>query len=204
MEKEFDDFLKYGMAQTTIAKKQLLEVDVLLLLLSAITIVVSDFSIIVSVVSILILTLCSVLTYSKLEVNGKKIFLVYGMWSVSLCGIFALLGISIVMIVTEKKYFFLLCGILLIVYLIILVLYTGIIVYLIRKSAYKVAKKTNGRISIILFGVFGISIAKISSKSINYQNILQIASICCFLFSFLALLGFFNLIKYYYLKKHKE
>ena len=200
MEEEFDDFLKHGMAQT-IDKKQLLEVDILLLLLSVITIVVSDFSIIVSAVSILILTLCSVLTYSKQEVNGKKIFLVYGLWSVSLCGIFALLGISIVMIITEKKYFFLFYGMLLIVYIMIFILYTGIIMYLIKKGAYKAAKKTNGRISITLFGVFGILTARILTNNISYQNILQMASICCFLFSFLALLGVFNLIKYYCLKK---
>jgi len=201
MKEEFKDFLKYGIEQT-IGKKQLLEVNFLLLLFTLVTMIIGRFSIMISAISVMTLISCCILTYSKQEVTGKKVFWIYGIWSVSLSIEFALLGTCIILLIIDKKYYLQYGIILFLMYLVAFILYTAIIICLIRREAYKKLQQTNKRIPFILIGIFGISIAKIFAKNTGYKSILQIASICCYTFSVLALLGVFNLFKYYYLTKY--
>ena len=62
----------------------------------------------------------------------------------------------------------------------------------------------NGKLSVTIVAVGGISIAKTFSNSAGYERSMQIASICFFTLSFMTVIGIFGFFKYYYLRKVDE
>ena len=102
-------------------------------------------------------------------------------------------------IMPEASFIFI--SILLALYVIVTVTYMYIIKSLIKKGAYKETGKTNGKLSFIIAGAGGISVAKTFANSVGYERSMQIASICFFIVSFLSVMGIFGFFKYYYLKK---
>ena len=200
MNKEFEDFLKYGITET-ISKKQLIEGKFLLLFFSLLTVVISQFSIIICTISALNFILGCVLTYSKQEVTGKKIFWIQGVESVNFTLAFALIGTCATMYVIEEKYHIIFMIFLLIAYLMVIALYVGMIVRLIKKGAYGKTHKVKGSAFFMIFAAGGMAVARIFKDKMSNTDALQLIGICSYFISFVFLIGIFGFVKYYYLKK---
>ena len=198
--KEFEEFLKYGITGS-VSKKAIVEGNILRLFFTLVAMAVSQFSNIVCVIATLNLILVGILTYSRQEVTGKEIFWIHGIEATAFTVIFALIGTSSAMYVIDEKYYLALGSIIVVVYLIVIALYAGMIMYFIKKGAYSKAQKTNSRVFFMFFGVGGIAFARVFTKGMSNDTAWQCLSICSYFISLLSTIGIFNLIKYYYLKK---
>lgn len=199
MEENIKDFFYYGISQE-IPKKQIINMDILSIMLLIVGCVIENHFLIINIV-MLFITVCNIiLTFNKKTVKEEKVFWVYGIWSTFLSIFFAMLGTKIVFSVLKREYYgrFALCVIL--AYMLIVAMYIGIIIYLIKGNSYQKLKKTNATFAILFSGAGGILIAKVLFSGAKYENILQISSILCYLLSVLAILGSFNLIKFFAIK----
>lgn len=130
---------------------------------------------------------------------GRRIFLIYGIWSLGfsiVCGVFG----SVLMLSTiESRYHLEYIVVLLGLYLIMLLIFILIIIYLIKRNAYVSVpmKKMATRWVLLLFGICGISVAKILSSGLGEEKMVQIGAI-----SFVLILGYFNFVKYILLKNY--
>ena len=196
------NFLLYGTTQR-IARKQILEVDGLFCFFAFLSIFLGYVNLVWCIVNLCLPIFVSALTWSATTIEGIKVLWILGVWGAGLCVLLGLLGTALSMMVLEKNRLYFLCGIL-VMYIVIFLIYVGIIISLIKINAYKKLKKVNKRIALIFIGVCGISIARVASKKISYEEMVQIGSVCCYLASFLSMMGVINLIKYYVLKRNPE
>lgn len=204
MNEEFVEFLKYGLSGI-VKKKDIWAIDCIMMFFSLFLALADGYiSLKWGIPSTIIVVTCIILTYTKEDVKGSKIFLVYGAWGSCFTLIFGLFGVRVLLPVLDKKKHFIFISILIIAYIMVTVMYISIIKHLIKKGAYKETRKTNGKMLCTIAGVGGISLAKTFVNSAGYERTIQIASICAFLMSFLSLLGVFNFYKYFYLKKLGE
>lgn len=199
MEENIKGFLYYGISQE-IPRKQIFDVDILTVLFAVAGCVIESQSVVINCIIIFISVCNIVLTFHKTEVKGEKIFWVYGIWSVYFTVFFLVLGTKIAFSVMPEAdhMIFAICVVL--GYILVASGYVGILLCLIKRNAYKKLKKTNGRSLIGFSALGGVIIAKILFTGMSYKNILQIAVTCCFLLAALALLGCFNLIKFWGVK----
>lgn len=201
MDEKFVEFLRYGLSQT-IKKKDIFIINCIMMFFSLFLTLADGYpSLKWGIVSITPVAACIILTYTKEDVKGSKIFFIYGVSGTCFTLIFGLVGIRFMFSVLDKKSHLIFISILLALYVIVTVTYMYIIKSLIKKGAYKETGKTNGKLSFIIAGAGGISVAKTFADSVGYERTIQIISICAFLASFLSLLGIFNFFKYYYLRK---
>lgn len=125
--------------------------------------------------------------------------MIYGIWSLGfsiVCGVFG----SVLMLSTfESRYHLEYIVVLLGLYLIMLLIFILIIIYLIKRNAYVSVpmKKMATRWVLLLFGICGISVAKILSSGLGEEKMVQIGVI-----SFVLILGYFNFVKYILLKNY--
>lgn len=199
MEENIKDFLCYGISQE-IPKKQIISMDILSIMLLTGGCVIESRFLVINIIMVFI-TVCNIiLTFNRATVKGEKIFWLYGIWSTFLSIFFAMLGTKIAFSVLKREYFGIYAICIVVVYMFIAAMYIGIIIYLIKGNSYRILKKTNARFAFLFSGVSGILMAKILLSGMNYKNILQMASILCYLLSMLAMLGSFNLIKFFGIK----
>ena len=199
MEENIKNFLTYGISQE-ISKKQIISVDILMIVLGAIGCIIESQFIVINLFLLLAAIAVIIITFHRTTVKGKNIFKVYGMWSVYLSIFFGIFGTKIALSVLDEEAYVVYILITIIVYLIVIATYISVIIYLIKTNAYKKLKKINGTLGIFFSGIGGIAIAKIFLSGMTYKNILEITSICCYLVSMLAIIGIFNLIKYWGVK----
>ena len=199
MKENVKDFLYYGITQE-IPKKQIIDMDILSIMLLTVGCVIESHFLIINIVMLTVTACNIILTFNRRTVKGEKIFRIYGIWSIFLSIYFAMMGTKIAFSVLEQEHYekFAICIVL--SYLLIAVMYVGIIIYLIKRNSYQKLKKTNLRLVFLYLGAAGILLAKILFSGMNYKNILQMASIVCYFLSMLAMLGCFNLIKFFGIK----
>lgn len=204
MNEEFVEFLKYGQSQT-IKRKDIFKVNFIMMVLALfLTFADGYISLKWGIPSTIIVVMCIILTYTKEDVKGGKIFFINGVLGTCFTLIFGLLGISVLLPVLDQKKHFIFISILIAAYVMATVTYISIIKHLIKKGAYKETRKANVHMLSTIAGVGGISIARTFVDSVSYERATQIASICFFLISFLSIFGVFYFYKYYYLKKLGE
>lgn len=205
MDKEIKDFLNYGVETAVITRKGIIEQDALILFFSLINMLLSGFSIPMCVINILVFLGCSILTFSRQSVTGEKYFFIVGIWSVSFGIVLGIAGTLLVLLTIEKQYHFRFGIIIFVIYLLVITLFAGMILRLIKRGAYSQVKKTTGGVGFTLFGAAGISVARLLSKGMGNEVAIQCGGICFYLVSFLMVsFGFLGLVKYYFLKKLRE
>lgn len=204
MDEKFVEFLRYGLSQP-VKKKDIFIMNFLMMFFSLIITIADGYiSLKWGIPSTIIVVMSVILTYTKEDVKGSKIFFIYGVLGVGLTLIFCLTGIRFMFFALDKKDHFTFISILFALYVMVIGIYVYIIRSLIKKGAYKETGKTNGKLSVTIVAVGGISIAKTFSNSAGYERSMQIASICFFTLSFMTVIGIFGFFKYYYLRKLDE
>lgn len=98
-----------------------------------------------------------------------------------------------------KKYL----AILAIIYVLLIAAYIFLIITLIKRDIYNPpsSKKLAGGWCITSFVLLGMGAAKALSSKVEYTAMIRIASLCFYFCSLLCILGVFNLVKYFAVKK---
>lgn len=200
---KLEKFLLYGI-ENKIKRKEIYEMDAVLLFLSIFMFILSEDFKKVQIIYAIFIGVFIVVTFSVKDVIGRRIFLIYGTWSLSFSIVFGVLGSVLMLSTIESRYHLEYIVVLLGLYLIMLLIFILIIIYLIKRNAYASVpmKKMATRWVFLLFGICGISVAKILSSNLGEEKMVQIGAICFYLISFILILGYFNFVKYILLKKY--
>lgn len=109
MNEEFVEFLKYGQSQT-IKRKDIFAVDFIMMVLTLfLTFADGHISLKWGIPSTIIVVMCIILTYTKEDVKGGKIFFINGVLGTCFTLIFGLLGMRVLFPILDKKKHFLWC-----------------------------------------------------------------------------------------------
>lgn len=207
MEKdEFREFIIRGI-EGSMSKKDCIENTILLLFFSLPSIILGRNNIILIILALLPTIICIVDTAKTMEkgvIKGKFYILYLGILSTSFSLVCAMGGIWTLTFLVEEKYRWFAIMLVVAGYILAFVLYGCLTIYLIKKKAYSRMKHTNVTISATLFGVLGISTAKIFMGKVKAVSPLEVLCICSFFLSFLFLLGMGNLYKFWYIQNHEE
>lgn len=200
MKDNVKDFLLYGIEQE-IPRKQIFSMDFVVLICSLMSIILNDKNFAWNVVCSLPVVICIIFTFPKKE-EKARVFLIYGIWSVSLTMCFGLLATRIAMMCISSDRYLLFIFVIILIYILVGGLYTGLILHLQKKGAYSTAKKANIRFSFAFTGIAGILCSRAFLSKLDYNTLLYMGSVCFYLTSFLSMIGWFNLIKYFLIKKY--
>ena len=144
-----------------------------------------------------------ILSFSRTEVTGKRVFWIYGIQSLTFSILFCWAG-TILMLTTMKEesykgYLAALTGI----YILAVAAYIFLTITLIKKDVYHPSstKKLAGGWCLTSFAMFGIGAAKILSTKVEYTAMIRIAALCSYFISLVCILGVFHLVKYFAVKK---
>ncbi len=203
---EFREFIIRGI-EGSMSKKDCIENVILLLFFSLPSIILGRNNIILIILALLPTIICIVDIVKTMEngvIKGKFYILYLGILSTSFSLVCATGGIwTLIFLVEEKNRWFAMVFVVA-GYILAFVLYGCLTIYLIKKKAYSRMKYTNGTISATLFGVLGISTAKIFMGKVKAVSPLEVICICAFFLSLLFLLGMGNLYKFWYIQTHDE
>lgn len=72
----------------------------------------------------------------------------------------------------------------------------------IKKMDSSKTKKVNGSIPFVIFGVLGITAAKVLLKDMDEEEGMKLLCVICFFLSYLTVCGIFFIVKFLYLVKH--
>lgn len=142
-------------------------------------------------------------TFSSKEVTGKKVFWIYGIQSLTFSILFCWAGTTFMLTTMEKERYKGYLAVLAVIYIFTIAAYLFLTVILIKKDVYNPSssKKMAGGWCITSFVLLGISAAKILSTKAGYTTMIRIASVGFYFVSMLCILGVFNLVKYFAVKK---
>ena len=102
MDEKFVEFLKYGLSQT-IKKKDIFIINGIMMFFSLFLTLADGYpSLKWGIVSITPVAACIILTYTKEDVKGSKIFFVYGVSGTCFALIFGLVGIRFMFFVLDN------------------------------------------------------------------------------------------------------
>lgn len=200
MTEGFKEFLTYGTEQK-ITKKQVMETYIILLLLGVVSNIFVN-SMICTVITVGVLSAAVVFTIPEEIVTGEKIFLMNGMIGIAFSWIFTLLGTGMILSIMNKQEVFRYVITTILIYCLFMVIYGLIVIYFIRKRAYKEVKKSSARIPVMLLAVCGISVGRMLTNGLTYETLMKIGGVCFYFLAIVFLLGILNLIKYFYCRKY--
>lgn len=207
MDEKVKSFLLYG-ADTIIEKKELYKMDGVILFFMVLLFTINEVyggSAAGRVFCILFPLSFGILTFSKTDVTGEKVFWVYGIWGSEFSILFGLFGTIIILPVIDKAYYVRYFIVLFAVYAFMILLYIGMVVCFIKKDIYRSkAKKLFGSWFFTLFGMAGIAAAKILHSGIGQEKMVWIGGMCSYFVSLMSVLGSGNLIKYILIKKRRN
>ena len=144
-----------------------------------------------------------ILSFSGTEVTGKKVFWIYGIESLTFSILFCWAGTIIMMTTMKKESYKGYLIVLAVIYILVVAAYIFLTIILIKKDVYNPSstKKLAGGWCITGFAMLGIGVAKILSTKAEYTVMIRIAGLCSYFISLLCILGVFNLVKYFAVKK---
>ena len=203
---EFREFIIRGI-EGSVSKKECIENVFLLLFLSIPSIILGRNNIITIILALLPIIICIVNIAKTMKngvIKGKFYILYLGVMATSFSLLLTTGGIWTLTFLVEEQYRVFAIVLVGVGYILTFVLYGCLIRHLIKKKAYSRMKYTNITISATLFGVLGISTAKIFMGKVKAVSPLEVLCICSFFLSFLFLLGMGNLYKFWYIQNHEE
>lgn len=147
-----------------------------------------------------------ILSFSRTEVTGKKVFWIYGIQSLGFSLLFCWAGTILMLTTLEEKYYPGYLAALVLLYILVIALYILLTLALIKKDVYNpsTSKKMAGGWCVTVFVILGISAAKILSAQAGYTATIRFASLSSYFISLLCILGAFHLVKYFMIKKWEK
>ena len=144
-----------------------------------------------------------ILSFSRTEVTGKKVFWIYGIQSLTFSILLCWAGTILMLTTLKEEYYKKYLAILAIIYILLIAAYIFLIITLIKRDIYNPSssKKLAGGWCITSFVLLGMGAAKALSRKVEYTAMIRIASLCFYFCSLLCILGVFNLVKYFAVKK---
>lgn len=206
IEENYEKFILQGIEER-ISVRKCIENEILIILFSLPLIVIERHNYIFLLLCLLpaILYLVFVIKLGKGKaIEGAQYILHNGIFSVSISLLFGLIGIDILIHLFGGKERNIIICVVSVGYVLMAILYSYMIKKLINRKEYNSLKKANGRISVILCGVFGGAVARTFLNDISNQKAMELLCILCFFLSYLMLIGIFNIYKFRYLMKHQE
>lgn len=203
MNEKLKNFLLYGI-ENKIERKQIYKMDVLILFFSIFMFVLSEDFKIGQIICALLVGTFIISTFSSKDIEGRIIFLIYGIWSLGFSLLFGIFGTILMLSTIKQIYYVEYLVVLGVLYVIMIMIFLFSIIYLIKKNTYEAVpvKKMAGGWCFLLLGICGIFAAKILSSSLGEEKMVQIGAICSYLLSFISILGCFNFAKYILIKKY--
>ena len=144
-----------------------------------------------------------ILSFSRTEVTGKKVFWIIGIQSLTFSILFCWVATILMLTTMKEEYYKRYLTILVIIYILVIAAYIFLIITLIKKDIYNPSssKKLAGGWCITSFVLLGMGVAKVLSSSVEYTAMIRIASLCSYFCSLGSILGVFHLVKYFAVKK---
>ena len=144
-----------------------------------------------------------ILSFSRTEVTGKKVFWIYGIQSLTFSILFCWAGTILILTTMKEEYYKRYLTVLVIIYILVIAAYIFLIITLIKRDIYNPSssQKLAGGWCITSFVLLGMGAAKALSSSVEYTAMIRIASLCFYFCSLGSILGVFHLVKYFAVKK---
>lgn len=144
-----------------------------------------------------------ILSFSRTEVTGKKVFWIYGIQSLTFSILFCWAGTILMLTTMKEEYYKRYLTVLVIIYILVIAAYIFLIITLIKRDIYNPSssQKLAGGWCITSFVLLGMGAAKALSSSVEYTAMIRIASLCFYFCSLGSILGVFHLVKYFAVKK---
>lgn len=144
-----------------------------------------------------------ILSFSRTEVTGKKVFWLYGIQSLTFSILFCWAATILMLTTMKEEHYKGYLTILVIIYILVIAAYIFLTITLIKRDIYNPAssKKLAGGWCITSFVLLGMGAAKALSSRVEYTAMIRITSLGFYFCSLLCILGAFNLVKYFAVKK---
>ena len=174
MNEKLKNFLLYGI-ENKIERKQIYKMDVLILFFSIFMFVLSEDFKIGQIICALLVGTFIISTFSSKDIEGRKIFLIYGIWSLGFSLLFGIFGTILMLSTIKQIYYVEYLVVLGVLYVIMIMIFLFSIIYLIKKNTYEAVpvKKMAGGWCFLLLGK---KAAKIKSGS-GVPNKTKVATI---------------------------
>lgn len=123
-----------------------------------------------------------ILSFSRTEVTGKKVFWIIGIQSLTFSILFCWAATILMLTTMKEEYYKRYLTILVIIYILVIAAYIFLIITLIKKDIYNPysSKKLAGGWCITSFVLLGMGVAKVLSSSVEYTAMIRIASLCSY------------------------
>ena len=198
-------FLLYGI-ESTIKPKEIYKLDGVILFLVFLFFFLAEASPLPAFSKIFLVIVYLgfvILSFSRTEVTGKKVFWIYGIQSLTFSILFCWAGTIFMLTTIEKESYKAYLAVLAVIYILAIAAYLFLTMLLIKKDVYNPSssKKVAGGWCITSFVLLGIGAAKVLSTKAEYTTVIRIASLGFYFVSLLCILGVFHLVKYFAVKK---
>ncbi|WP_283684731.1 hypothetical protein [Parablautia sp. Marseille-Q6255] len=199
------NFLFYGI-ENTIQPKEIYKLDGVMLFFVFLFFFLAEATSSPAVSKIFLVTVYVgfvLLSFSRTEVTGKKVFWIYGIQSLTFSILFCWAGTIFMLTTMKKEIHTVYLAVLAVIYIFAIAAYMVLTITLIKKDVYNpsATKKLTGGWCLTGFVMLGIGAAKVLSAQAGYTTVIRIAGLGFYFVSLLCILGVVHLVKYFAVKK---
>lgn len=199
MEQNLKDFLRFG-ASDRISKKELWKLHAAIFFIEALLVFamhLMETPLWTQIFLFVIWILSVLLTCSRQEIHGKRIFFTHGVMALQLEILFFSFATFFLWIIFgDRRTWNVLIAGMICFFLLIHMGYFCLTFYLIRKGAYGATKKVSGGICFLSFASFGIIAGKLFTVMMGQEMLLCFTAFLMYFLAALSALGSMNLFKY--------